>query len=60
MNEIHVQQNKDLGLVVSSRVIAKELNRRHSDVLDNLTSMILENGNVRSLVIPSTYKVIAN
>lgn len=57
MNEIHVQQNKDLGLVVSSRVIAKELNRRHSDVLDSLTSMILENGNVRSLVIPSTYKV---
>lgn len=60
MNEIHVQQNKDLGLVVSSRVLAKELNRRHSDVLDSLTSMILENGNVRSLVIPSTYKVIAN
>ena len=43
-------------LVVSSRVIAKELGKRHADVLRDLDN-ILENANLRSLVIPSTYKV---
>ena len=43
-------------LVVSSRVIAESLGKRHADVLRDLDN-ILENANLRSLVIPSTYKV---
>ena len=43
-------------MVVSSRVIANELGKCHSDVLESLDN-ILENGDFRSLCIPSTYKV---
>ena len=54
--EVKIEQNQDYGLVVSSRVIANELGKRHSDVLESLDK-ILENGNFRSLCIPSTYRV---
>ncbi|RIM16826.1 hypothetical protein BU672_01845 [Staphylococcus chromogenes] len=47
----------ELGAVVSSLVVANELNRRHGDVIESLEDLILENGNIRSLIIPSTYKV---
>lgn len=60
MNElqtIQIENNSELGPVVSSRTVAEELGRRHADVLDSLETMILENENVRSLIIPSTYKV---
>jgi Rha family phage regulatory protein len=50
-------QNKDGLLVVSSRIIAEQLNKRHSDVLAQLESIISENENVRSLIISSSYKV---
>ena len=43
-------------LVVSSRVIAKQLGKKHSDVLDSLNN-ILEKGDFRSLIIPSFYQV---
>ena len=43
------------GLVVSSRVIAEQLGKRHSDVLEALAK-ILTDGNFRSLIIPSEYK----
>lgn len=43
-------------LVVSSRVIAKQLGKNHSDVLDSLNN-ILEKGDFRSLIIPSFYQV---
>lgn len=49
-------ENKNGVLVVSSRVIAEQLSKRHSDVLSQLEK-ILENENVRSLIISSTYKV---
>lgn len=42
--------------VVSSRVVAKELGKNHSDVLDSLNN-ILEKGDFRSLIIPSLYQV---
>ena len=42
--------------VVSSRDIAEGLGKRHSDVLESLDK-ILENGDFRSLIIPSNYKV---
>lgn len=60
MNElqtINIESNSELGPVVSSRTVAEELGRRHGDVIDSLETMILENGNVRSLIIPSSYKV---
>jgi phage regulatory protein, rha family len=53
---VQIQNHKDLGLVVSSRVIAEGLGKRHADVLESIDK-ILENGNVRSLCIPTTYKV---
>ena len=56
LSEIKIEKNPNYGLVVSSRVIANELGKRHSDVLESLDN-ILENGDFRSLCIPSTYKV---
>ena len=43
-------------LAISSREVAKKLNRRHDNMLRDLDK-ILENSNVRSLVMPSVYKV---
>ncbi|WP_300359413.1 Rha family transcriptional regulator [Fusobacterium sp.] len=53
--EIVIQENSQYGLVVSSRVIAKELGKQHFHVVRDLEK-ILENPNVVSLIIPSTYK----
>lgn len=50
-------ENKDGVLVVSSRVIAEQLNKRHSDVLTQLENIISENENIRSLIISSVYSV---
>lgn len=57
MFNIEIKNNNEYGPVVSSRTIADELGRRNGDVIDSLETMILENGNVRSLIIPSSYKV---
>ena len=48
-------ENTQYGLVVSSRVLAEQLGKRHSDVLRALTE-ILTNANLRSLIITSNYK----
>lgn len=53
---VQIENQEDLGLVVSSRVIAQGLGKRHSDVLESLDN-ILENGDFRSLCISSTYRV---
>lgn len=53
---VQIENREDLGLVVSSRVIAEGLGKRHSDVLESIDK-ILENGDFRSLCIPTTYKV---
>lgn len=53
---VQIENREDLGLVVSSRVIAEGLGKRHSDVLESI-GKILENGDFRSLCIPTTYKV---
>ena len=55
--EVKIEQNQDYGLVVSSRVVANELGKRHDNVLRDLDSIVLENSNLSSLCIPSTYKV---
>lgn len=54
--EITIQEDSRYGLVVSSRVIAKELGKEHSKVLRTLDE-ILEKPNMASLIIPSFYKV---
>lgn len=57
MFNIEIKNTEEYGMVVSSRTIAYELGRRNGDVIDSLETMILENENVRSLIIPSSYKV---
>lgn len=52
---IAIEQNSKYGLIVGSRVIAKELKKRHTHVLRDLEK-ILTNPNVGSLIIISEYK----
>ncbi|MBA8776905.1 phage antirepressor KilAC domain-containing protein [Staphylococcus schleiferi subsp. coagulans] len=56
LQEIKIENNSEIGAVVSSRVVAEELGKRHDNVVRDL-EQILENSNVSSLIIPSTYKV---
>lgn len=53
--DIVIQENSQYGLVVSSRIIAKQLGKEHSKVLRTLDE-ILEKPNVASLIIPNTYR----
>lgn len=55
MYNIEIKNTEEYGAVVSSRVIAKELGKRPSDVSISLNN-ILTNGDFRSLIIPSEYK----
>lgn len=54
--EILIEQSSKYGLVVSSRIIAEQLGKRHDNVVRDLEK-ISETSNVSSLIIPSTYKV---
>ena len=56
MNYVVKIESKNGINVVSSRVVAKELGKNHSDVLDSLNN-ILEKGDFHSLIIPSLYQV---
>lgn len=56
LQEIQIENNSELGPVVSSRTVAKELERTHKNVIRDL-EQILESSNVSSLIIPSSYKV---
>ena len=51
---VHIENNQDYGLVVSSRIIAQGLGKRHSDVLESLDK-ISTSGDFRSLCISTTY-----
>lgn len=57
LQAIKIESNTELGPVVSSRTVAEELNKEHSKVLRSLEAMLLENPNVASLIIQSSYKV---
>lgn len=58
LQEIQIQNNSQLGPVVSSRAVAEELGKRHTDVIRDLTNVInSENADLRSLIIESNYKV---
>lgn len=55
---ILIEQNTKYGLVVSSRVIAKKLGKRHKDVLESLKKVLnSESGDFRSLIIASNYRI---
>ncbi|WP_336878134.1 phage regulatory protein/antirepressor Ant [Staphylococcus nepalensis] len=52
---INIENNSELGPVVSSRTVAEEINRRHTHVLRDLEKILLS-PNVDSVIIPSEYK----
>ncbi|WP_057510826.1 phage antirepressor KilAC domain-containing protein [Staphylococcus simulans] len=55
LQEIKIENNSKLGAVVSSRVVANELNRTHKNVIRGLEK-ILTGSNVSSLIVLSEYK----
>lgn len=55
LQEIKIENNKELGAVVSSRVVANELNRTHKNVIRDLENILI-GSNVSSLIIASNYK----
>lgn len=52
---IKIENNSELGPVVSSRVVAEELGRRHSHVIRDLEKILLD-PNVGSVIFESKYK----
>ena len=55
LQKIQIENNSELGAVVSSRVIAHELSKAHKNVIRGLEK-ILTGSNVSSLIVPSEYK----
>ncbi|WP_207278246.1 Rha family transcriptional regulator [Anaerococcus vaginimassiliensis] len=55
-NLVQVKNDKDYGLITTSRIVADGLGKRHSNIIRDL-DRILENSKVSSLIIPTTYKV---
>lgn len=53
--DIVIQENSQYGLVVSSRTVAKELGKRHKNVIRDL-EQILIGSDLSQLIIPSNYK----
>lgn len=53
---VTIQNNKQYGLVTTSRIVADGLGKRHTEVLRSIDN-ISENADLRSLIIPTTYKV---
>ena len=52
---IKIENNSELGPVVSSRIVAEELGRRHSHVIRDLEKILLD-PNVGSVIFESKYK----
>ena len=55
LQEVKIENNKELGAVVSSRVVANELGRRHDNVKRDL-EQILMSSKLSTLIIDSNYK----
>ncbi|CAM4127003.1 phage regulatory protein/antirepressor Ant [Jeotgalicoccus halotolerans] len=53
--EIQIENKEDFGLVVSSRVVAEQIGKRHGDVINQIRR-ILTDENVRSLIIDNEYR----
>lgn len=54
---VQIENREDLGLVVSSRVIAESLGKRHSHVLRDIDKIVSKNLNMCSNLVLSSYKV---
>lgn len=52
---INIENNSELGPVVSSRTVAEELSKQHKHVMESLNK-ILTGRNVGSLIIPNQYR----
>lgn len=52
---IKIENNSELGPIVSSRIVAEELDRRHSHVIRDLEKILLD-PNVGSVIFESKYK----
>ncbi len=52
---IKIENNSELGLVLRSRIVAEELDRRHSHVIRDLEKILLD-PNVGSVIFESKYK----
>ncbi|MCH4404997.1 phage regulatory protein/antirepressor Ant [Staphylococcus haemolyticus] len=55
LQKIQIENNSELGAVVSSRVVANELEREHKNVKRDL-EQILIGSDLSALIIPSEYK----
>lgn len=55
-NIVKIEKSDRYGLVTTSRIIADGLGKRHTEVLRSIDN-ISENADLRSLIIPTTYKV---
>lgn len=55
LQKIQIENNSELGAVVSSRVIAQELGKAHKNVIRDLEKILL-GSNVSSVIIHSEYK----
>lgn len=53
--EVQIENKEDFGLVVSSRVVAEQIGKRHGDVINQIRR-ILTDDNVRSLIIDNEYR----
>lgn len=57
LQKIQIENNSELGAVVSSRVVAEELERRHDHVKRDLENILKsQSPNLGSEIIPNTYK----
>lgn len=55
LQKIQIENNSELGAVVSSRVVASELEKQHQHVKRDLEKLLMS-PNVDALIIPSEYK----
>ncbi|HAR3164150.1 TPA: Rha family transcriptional regulator [Staphylococcus aureus] len=55
LQEIQIEHKSELGAVVSSRVVAKELGRSHKNVIRDLENILI-GSDMSTLIIPSSYK----
>lgn len=55
LQKIQIENNSEIGAVVSSRVIARELGKEHGKVIRSLEKILTE-PNVASLIVRSEYK----
>lgn len=57
LQKIQIENNSELGAVVSSRVVAEEIGRQHKHVLEGIDEMIKKSrADISTLLIPNQYK----